>query len=598
MPSRVSDARPAIAILGGGMAGVTTAFELSRSGWRDRFRSITLYQRGWLLGGKGASSRDADGRILEHGLHVWPGYYDNAFRVIRECYEDLDRARTDPGCPVRGWGDAFVPAPAVGVFEHVGDDTLPWLAHFRTNDRTPGDPGAPGDDLGDLVRRLLGLAQDMVRSSQGRLAPRVDTGIDLALAVGRGIAADGLLGEPGGFGRVDDEDFRAWLRRHGARRATVDGGIVRAMYDLVFGYRDGDKSKPEFAAGLGVFLAMRMFLDYKGALFWKMTAGMGEIVFAPMHELLLARGVTIRYFHRVDELELDADGQTLAAVHMTRQAPKDVADAYEPLDRVDGLPCFPAVPSVEAASAHTPTEDRPFDNPGEPVTLCRGEDFDVVVLAVALGALRQVAAPLVRRLPRWRDMIRHVGTIGTHAAQVWLTPTEDELGWPHPGATFAGLEAPFDTCASMSHLLVRERWDDADRSPRSLAYLCSATTEDPDRPSTEATVRTFVRDWSTTLWPAGAPVELDGPLVRSVFTRSDDDPSDRYVQALPGSDVYRMRVDGSGVDRLVLAGDWTDCGLNAGCIEAAAISGIEAAAAVEGRPLTDRVLGPLTWDWP
>jgi hypothetical protein len=27
------------------------------------------------------------------------------------------------------------------------------------------------------------------------------------------------------------------------------------------------------------------------------------------------------------------------------------------------------------------------------------------------------------------------------------------------------------------------------------------------------------------------------------------------------------------------------------------ISGLQAAAAVEGRPLCDRVLGPLTWDW-
>ena len=92
------------------MAGVTAAWELSRPGWRDRFRSIALLQRDGVLGGKGASVRDAEGRILEHGLHVWPGYYDNAFRVVRECYAELGRATSDPDCPVRGWTDAFVPA--------------------------------------------------------------------------------------------------------------------------------------------------------------------------------------------------------------------------------------------------------------------------------------------------------------------------------------------------------------------------------------------------------------------------------------------------------------------------------------------------------
>jgi hypothetical protein len=55
------------------------------------------------------------------------------------------------------------------------------------------------------------------------------------------------------------------------------------------------------------------------------------------------------------------------------------------------------------------------------------------------------------------------------------------------------------------------------------------------------------------------------------------DPSDRYVQSVPGSDRYRLRPDESGYDNLVLAGDWTDCGMNAGCIEAAVRSGLQAA---------------------
>jgi hypothetical protein len=69
------------------------------------------------------------------------------------------------------------------------------------------------------------------------------------------------------------------------------------------------------------------------------------------------------------------------------------------------------------------------------------------------------------------------------------------------------------------------------------------------------------------------------------------DPSDRYVQSVPGSDKYRLRSDESGYDNLVLAGDWTDSGINAGCIEAAVMSGLQAANALLGRSRFHRIRG-------
>ena len=52
-----------------------------------------------------------------------------------------------------------------------------------------------------------------------------------------------------------------------------------------------------------------------------------------------------------------------------------------------------------------------------------------------------------------------------------------------------------------------------------------------------------------------------------------------------------LRPDESGYDNLVLAGDWTDCGMNAGCIEAAVMSGLEAANALLGRGRFYRIRG-------
>ena len=84
-----------VAIIGGGMGGLAAAFDLTRTQeLRDAF-DVTVYQLGWRLGGKAASSRDGDGRILEHGLHVWFGSYENAFELVRAAYADWDNPHKD-----------------------------------------------------------------------------------------------------------------------------------------------------------------------------------------------------------------------------------------------------------------------------------------------------------------------------------------------------------------------------------------------------------------------------------------------------------------------------------------------------------------------
>src|SRR6185503_9664598 len=85
--------RPRAAVLGGGLGSLTTAFELSSRGY-----DVTVYQLGWRLGGQGASGRnlDAFGRIEEHGLHIWFGFYHNAFRMMDLVYQELGRPPDHP----------------------------------------------------------------------------------------------------------------------------------------------------------------------------------------------------------------------------------------------------------------------------------------------------------------------------------------------------------------------------------------------------------------------------------------------------------------------------------------------------------------------
>ena len=47
----------------------------------------------------------------------------------------------------------------------------------------------------------------------------------------------------------------------------------------------------------------------------------------------------------------------------------------------------------------------------------------------------------------------------------------------------------------------------------------------------------------------------------------------------------------SGDDNLTIAGDWTDCGVNTGCVEAAVISGRLAAHAIAKSPELADIIG-------
>ena len=166
-------AGPRVVILGGGMGGLTTAWELSSGEWREHLDSITVYQRGWRLGGKGASSRGRFGRIEEHGLHVLLGYYDATFRVLREVYGELDRAVTDPECPIRSWRDAVSPAADVGLAEWEGPTWSHLVTQFSGNDAIPGEPGAEDRPIQplDMATRALRLLLDFHRAVAARRAP-------------------------------------------------------------------------------------------------------------------------------------------------------------------------------------------------------------------------------------------------------------------------------------------------------------------------------------------------------------------------------------------------------------------------------------------
>ncbi|MEM7523226.1 MAG: FAD-dependent oxidoreductase, partial [Pseudomonadota bacterium] len=77
----------------------------------------------------------------------------------------------------------------------------------------------------------------------------------------------------------------------------------------------------------------------------------------------------------------------------------------------------------------------------------------------------------------------------------------------------------------------------------------------------------------------------------TLFWTANVNPSDRYVLSLPGSLKHRVSPLDRHFDNLTVAGDWTRCGHQAGCVEAAVMSGRLAAHALSRAPRLEEIVG-------
>jgi len=608
-----------ILIVGGGPAAISTAFHLtSRPGWQDELE-ITVVQQGWRLGGKGASGRDLarGARIEEHGLHVWGGFYENSFAMMRACFDELHRPET---CPIRSVEQGFVAQSHVAWGEVVGGEHRVWRLDFPENPQRPGD-GAPVATSRQILARLAGWTAALLRQlprqerenwrrrvrgersdapwwEEHDLLRRTRVTLDLVAGVWRGILADRVMSA--GFASLDDLDLRDWLRRHGVAEASLDAAPLRAFYDYFFAYEDGDTARPRMAAGMGLHHMLRLLLAYKGALFWKMTAGMGDVVFAPLFELLSRRGVRFRFFHRLEDITLDDRGERVVALRFARQAATVDGAPYRPLVDVGGLPCWPSTPRWEQL-VDEPTPPEAMENPllegprrGEWIVRAP-DDVDAVVLAIPPGELPRVAPDVLRKHPRWRRMLAEVRPIQTLAAQVWCRPTAAAMGWPAPATAATALPHPFETWADMSQTLASEAWAPGER-PAYVAYFCGPMPTpslpsgvDPDFVDAQhAAAESAAGAWFAAHLPRLLPGARDasgwraGSIVDR-YVRSNVAPSERYVVTLPGAPRFQLTPEGSGLRNLALAGDWLNTGLG-GSVEGAVLSGIQASRALTGWP--------------
>ena len=194
-------AKEKVAILGGGMASIVAAYELTSTPELCERYDVTVYQFGWRLGGKCASGRNAEygQRIEEHGLHIWFGFYENAFRVMRDAYEELGR---QPGEPLATWRDAFKPCDEIVLYEHFEEPLAGLVLQASGQPAHAGRVGLPAGLLGGRphharppVRALGAPEGEQRRTSPGAMAPpRVGLPFGLHLPFGVPFGIDRMAG--------------------------------------------------------------------------------------------------------------------------------------------------------------------------------------------------------------------------------------------------------------------------------------------------------------------------------------------------------------------------------------------------------------------
>jgi uncharacterized protein with NAD-binding domain and iron-sulfur cluster len=145
--------RKKIVVIGGGLSAMTAVYNLSLLPDFEEKYDITIYQLGWRIGGKGASgvNKNKGYRIEEHGLHLWMGFYENAFILMKGVYKELNRKSTQP---LATFDDAFKGQPFMIFAENVFDQWVDWQLNF------PNIEGVPGDGKVPTVEDLLQSAFD------------------------------------------------------------------------------------------------------------------------------------------------------------------------------------------------------------------------------------------------------------------------------------------------------------------------------------------------------------------------------------------------------------------------------------------------------
>lgn len=461
---------------------------------------------------------------------------------------------------------------------------------------------------------------------------RAGLALNFVAAILTGVLKDDLLYEP--FSTIDDQEHWKWLKKHGATDETINSPLTSSTPNITYQYPMGDSIRlPTMAAGAYLHWTMMTF-TYMGEFIQLFEAGSGETLIAPMHEVLVKRGVKFAFFHTITDIRCDKKAKSITEFDVDVQATvKKGALKYNPYVKVKGLDCWPDRPLYDQLEEGAALKASGADlesfwcdwAPAERKTLKCGEDFDQVIIGISVGGVKHLTGGL-KKSKKWKAMLDNAVTVSTQAMQIWLNKTPWDLGWNGYSNTYDDylLSANFMTQPNgqgdFTKYIAYEDWPEK-HTPESLLLLCGTIpfyhqidgTEGADFPRriTEQVKHQsiqFLQSNGGSMLPGatvakqkgyGDPFSFDFDLLHPLdpkdkkqgAARFDDqywrvnvNPSDNYVSTPPKSTKHRLYANDTGFRNLSIAGDWTNNGLNVGSMEGSVRSGLLAAEAILGIP--------------
>ena len=281
-----------VAIVGSGLAGLSTAVELLDQGYE-----VDIYESRPWIGGNVASFQDKDGNHIELGLHVFFGCYFNLFRLMAKC----------------GVLENLLLKEHTHTFINTGGDVRELDFRFFVGDTKIG---APFHGLKAFFTTPQLSTTDKIANS---------------LALGTSPIVRSLIDPEGGMQAVRDLDgisFADWFKSHGGSQQSID-----RMWDPI-AYALGFLDCKDISARcmLSIF---QFFATKTDASALRMLNGSpAERLLAPIASYIEARGGRIhtRWGCREVLYENGPDGNpsTVTGLKLTRAGEEQIvtADVY------------------------------------------------------------------------------------------------------------------------------------------------------------------------------------------------------------------------------------------------------------------------------
>jgi len=250
------------AIIGAGLAGMSTAVELSEQGYE-----VELFESRPFVGGKVSSWLDKDGNHIEMGLHVFFGCYYNLFALMKK----------------------------TGAFENL---RLKEHTHIFVN---------PGGKQASLDFRNFGGApfhglKAFVTTGQLPLKDKIQN----AIAIGRSPLIRGLVDHVGAMKEIralDNISFKDWFLGMGGSQASLD-----LMWDAIaygLGFIDCENISARCMLTIFQFFASRT----EASILRMLEGAPDEFLHKPIVNLIESKGGKIHLRRGVREVLFEGEGE-------------------------------------------------------------------------------------------------------------------------------------------------------------------------------------------------------------------------------------------------------------------------------------------------